>query len=144
LPKQLFFYDIRFGDINIISIMKNLLVIVLSFFVLSTGLAQEKTADFGADSETYQKNRTNGVYVFHLDSKEYTLEQVNKAASYYKDNFTVTPKLVKEKIQVQIVLRGVSTQNKNVITRFFVGLEVDEVSYKNETFKVMDFLGKYI
>ncbi len=124
--------------------MKNLIVVLLSVVSFTFAFSQEKVADFGQNTETYSKNRTNGVYVFHLNANEYTEAQIQKASSYYKNNFLVSTKKDGDKIKVQVSLKGISQENKNVIQRLFVGLEVKEISYKGETFKPLDFLQKYI
>ena len=144
MPKQLFFYDIRFGVINILSIMKNLFVIILSAFTFSFAYSQDRTATFTSNTSEYQKNKANGVYVFNLDGNEYNVEKVKKAASYYKDYFIVTPKKKNDKIEVQVSLKGVNQENINILKRFFVSLEIKEVNYKNEVFDVHDFTSKYL
>ncbi|MEZ4937453.1 MAG: hypothetical protein R2799_07650 [Crocinitomicaceae bacterium] len=124
--------------------MKNIIIVLLSVFTFSFGFAQEGIADFGENSETYGKNRSNGVYVFHLDAGNYTEEMIAKKASYYTNNFIVTTKKEGDQIEVQVSLKGISQENKNIVTRLFVSLEIKEVKYKGERFETMDFLGKYI
>lgn len=124
--------------------MKNLIIVALSIFTISFGFSQEKTADFGSNTVKFQENRSNGFYIFHVNANEFTKENIEKAAGYYKDHFNVTSKKEGESLQVQIVLKGINQQNRNIVTRFFVSLGVKEVSYKNETFDVMDFTKKYI
>ena len=120
--------------------MKNLLIIALTFVAFSFGYSQEKSADFGPDAAVYQKNKTNGVYVFQVDANVYTTEKVKLAGSYYKDNFTVTPKKKGDQIEVQLVLKGVTEQNKKIVTRFFVTMEIKEVLYNNKSMFIEFFL----
>lgn len=125
--------------------MKNFIIILLSTLSFTFAFSQEKVADFGEDTKTYSKNRSNGVYVFHLSANEYTEAQVAKAASYYKNNFLVTTKKDGDQLKVQVSLKGVTEENKNVVQRLFVGLEVKQIKYKGETFdNPLDFLQKYI
>lgn len=125
--------------------MKNLIIVLISIVSFGFAFSQERVADFGNDSQTYSKNRTNGVYIFHVSADEYTMEKVNKAASYYKDNFNVTTKKNGDHIKVQVSLKGISKENKNVVQRLFAGLEIKKIHYNGQTFdNPLDFLTKYI
>ncbi|MCB0477548.1 MAG: hypothetical protein KDC84_05265 [Crocinitomicaceae bacterium] len=124
--------------------MKNIIIVLLSVFTFTFSFAQEKVANFGENSETYATNRSNGVYVFHLNSSEYTEKFIAEKANYYTNHFNVTTSVEGDLIKVQVTLKGISQENKNIVTRLFVSLDVKEIKYKGESFETREFLSKYI
>lgn len=124
--------------------MKNLFVIILSVFAFSFAYSQDHKATFTSNPSEYQENKAKGIYLFSVDADEYTVEKINKSASYYTKHFNVTTKKADGKIAIQVVLKGVNQENRNIVKRFFVALEIKEVIYKNESFKTQDFTEKYL
>ena len=95
------------------------------------------------DAANAEKSKSEGVFNFSFDSN-FTLEQINKSAEYYKNYFVVTPVKSETGINVNIKLTEDNEMSRRVITRFFVSLEVKELMVNGTPLKTEDFIAKFV
>ncbi len=121
--------------------MKKILGLVLGMLLTVT--------TFAGNGVTYTSNsadgkaKIEGVFTFDFD-KDFTVEQINKTAKYYTSYFTVTPVKTENGIKVTIKLVEDNEMARRVVNRFFVSLEVKEISVGDKNLPVEDFVSKYV
>ncbi len=81
---------------------------------------------------------------FHFDLSGFTLDQINSSAGYYTSYFTVKATEAGGKTAVVIALVDDSEMARRVISRFFVSLEVAEISASGANYAVLDFVDKWV
>ena len=96
-----------------------------------------------SDASSAEKAKTEGVFNFAFDSN-FTIESINKTAKYYESYFSVTPVKTDAGINVLIKLIEDNDMARRVITRFFVSLEVKEITVDGTNLSVDDFIAKYV
>lgn len=85
------------------------------------------------------------AHTFHFSfSSNYTLEQVNNAATFYTSYFTVAATAAGDGLSVNITLVEDNEMSRRVVTRFFSYLEVENVTVNGTHIMRDDFVSQYI
>jgi hypothetical protein len=122
-------------------ISKKIFGLLLGMFLTVTTFANGVVTY--TDAVKAEKSKTEGAFNFSFDSN-FTLEQINKSAAYYKNYFVVTPVKSESGINVNIKLTEDNEMSRRVITRFFVSLEVKEIMVNGALVKTEDFIAKFV
>ena len=120
---------------------KKILGLILGLFLTVTTFANGGVTY--TDAATAEKAKTEGVFNFEFDS-HFTVESIKKAATYYESYFSVTP--VKSETGVNVLIKLIEDNDmaRRVVTRFFVSLEVKEITVNGAAISVDDFIAKYV
>jgi hypothetical protein len=121
--------------------MKKILGLVLGLFLTVATFANGVVTY--SDAATAEKSKTEGAFNFQFDSN-FTVEDINKTANYYTSYFTVTPITSENGISVLIKLTDDNEMARRIVTRFFVSLDVREISVSGEVVSIDDFIAKYV
>jgi hypothetical protein len=121
--------------------MKKILGLVLGMFLSVVTFANGVVTY--TDAATAEKSKTEGVFNFQFDSN-FTIEDINKTATYYTSYFTVTPVASAQGISVLIKLVDDNEMARRIVTRFFVSLEVREITVEGAVVSIDVFIAKYI
>jgi len=120
--------------------MKKILGLVTGLFLTVATIAQTGVT-FDDAKDGYNKTTTT-VFNFTFPSS-YTVESINKVAAFYPTYFTVTP-TTGEGVNVVIKLIEDNEMARRVITRFFIGMEIREISVNGTSMELQNFMEKYI
>ena len=96
-----------------------------------------------ADTDKIETARSTGVYHFEFD-KSFTIEDIEKAKSYYAQYFTVSTMDTEKSIYVTVRFVDDSEIARRVLQRFFSSLKVQEINVSGTDVKVMPFLEKFV
>lgn len=123
--------------------MKNIVLIIFSFFVLQGALAQSETHLIATvnSSERFDADKINNQFSFVLPS-EITADDVKHQATYYTDYFKV--KFDEKHHALTVIMNSRDEVNKKVMRRLFAGLQIEQMEYDGEIFSMDDFFRKKI
>ena len=121
--------------------MKKILGIVLGMFLTVATFANGVVTY--SDAATAEESKTEGVFNFQFDGN-FTVEEINKTANYYTSYFTVTPVASADGISVLIKLNDDNEMARRIVTRFFVSLDVREITVEGSVVSIDDFIAKYV
>ena len=121
--------------------MKKLIGFVVTLVIGFTTFGQSEVlfTDAGA---SYDKSAVTAFH-FHLGS-DFTAEQIQEAATYYTDYYTVEKVAADGGLNITITLNEDTEMARRVISRFFITLQVSEITAASETLSVHDFVDTYI
>jgi len=121
--------------------MKKLIGLVLGMFLTVATFANGVVTY--SDAETAEASKNEGVFNFAFDSS-FSIEDINKAATYYESYFTVTSVVSNTGASVLIELVDDNELSRRVITRFFVSLDVKEIKVISSVVSIDDFIANYV
>ena len=121
--------------------MKKLLGLVLGMFLSVVTFANGVVTY--TDAATAEKSKAEGAFNFNFDGS-FTIEDINKTATYYTSYFAVTPEASAEGISVSIKLVDDNEMARRIVTRFFVSLEVREITVEGTVVSIDNFIAKYV
>ncbi len=122
--------------------MKKILGLAAGLFLTAMTFAQSGVT-FSDASDSYDKATTTSFnFVFNSD---YSVEDIDKAATYYTSYFTVaTAANGADGNTVKIDLVEDNDMSRRVITRFFISLEVEQITVSGTDMTVDEFMSTYI
>lgn len=117
--------------------MKSILFFVL--FISSFSFAQQERTVSIEKSQEMASFRQDGEFHFKLP-ENITAEQVNRAAAYYTKNFAVSFDSKKHDAVLKMVEND--AQNRKIIKRFFVSLNIDRFQLNDQVLTLEEFYEK--
>lgn len=118
--------------------MKKLLVLTLVCFAATFSFGQKVAS---ASSESLQKGKTSGVFVFSMPA-DVTAAEVDGVKNYYKQYFTTT--MDEKKHELTITMVNKDEVSMNVINRLMVSLEVRDYLVSGTEMSFDDIFEKYM
>ena len=118
------------------------------FLGLATGLLLSvfTLAQHGVtfDDATPEYNKASANSFNFTMADHFSLEDINKTASYYESYFTVSTSAVEGGNNVILTLNEDTDMARRVITRFFVSLEVKDINVNGQHVELNQFITDYI
>ena len=84
------------------------------------------------------------VKEFHFTLSGFTLDQINSSAGYYTSYFTVAATDASGSTNITISLVEDTEMARRVISRFFVSMEVENISAGGTDYAVIDFVDQFV
>ena len=123
--------------------MKKFLGLIACIFMLNVAIGQNEGGTAIVSTQDKIDN-TNGVYVFQFDQAMATPEMIDKQTAHYTDFFKVERSVQNGMNTIKIKLNAVEYENKKVIQRLLISLDLQNVNYKNKTYKTDEFIKEII
>lgn len=121
--------------------MKKILGVIAGLMLTVATFAQSNVT-FKDASADYKKA---SVSEFHFAfASAITLDEINKAAVFYTDYFTVTPVASATGHDVTIKLVEDTEMNRRIVMRFFVTMSISSISVNGTDMSLQDFVNEYI
>lgn len=87
----------------------------------------------------------SGVYEYYVNASEISKEDVNKAANYYTDYFSVKQKEDDGLRVIMVYLNNPGDEMSiNVVMRLLVTLKIDKVNYAGSEMELHPFFSEYM
>ena len=121
--------------------MKKILGLAAGLLLTAVTFAQSGVK-FNDAGDNYDKTVTTS---FHFDfNTDYTSEDITKASTYYEAYFTVETADNGNGNTVTITLVEDNDMSRRVITRFFISLQVEQISAAGTDLSTDEFMSTYI
>lgn len=121
--------------------MKKILGLAVGVLLSFATFAQSGVA-FSDSHDGYNKATTQSFHFTFPSS--ISIDQINKSAAFYTAYFTVTPTTAANGTNVEIKLVEDNEMSRRVMTRFFVSLEVQDISVNGNSIVLADFMTTYV
>jgi hypothetical protein len=121
--------------------MKKILGLAAGLLLTAATFAQSGVK-FNDAGDSYDKATTK-TFNFTFDAN-YSIEQLNKTATFYPDYFTVVSTPAYGGTTVAITLVDDNEMARRVISRYFISLECENVNVNGTDMPLMDFMAAYV
>lgn len=123
--------------------MKNTLVLIITFMTLGFTINAQKYV--AAIEDKSGIDHESGVYEFYVNASEISEEDVNNAANYYTDYFSVKQKEDDGLRVIMVYLDSPGDEMSiNIIMRLLVTLKIDKVNYVGSEIELHPFFSEYM
>lgn len=123
--------------------MKNTLILIFTFVTLGFTMNAQKYV--AAIEDKSGIDHESGVYEYYVNASEISKEDVNKAANYYTDYFSVKQKEDDGLRVIMVYLNNPGDEMSiNVVMRLLVTLKIDKVNYAGSEMELHPFFSEYM
>lgn len=119
--------------------MKKILGLLTCLFLMNIAIGQSEngTAIF---TSTQKVDNEKGVYEFQFKEDLASQEKIDETTAFYTDYFTVDTKTANGLHTMTVTLNEVSYDNKKLMHRLLVTLNLKKVSFQNKTYDTRAFV----
>lgn len=121
--------------------MKKILGLATGLLLTAATFAQSGVT-FTDATDGYNK-LTAKEFHFVFDN-DVTLEKINTNSTYYTDYYTVTATQGASTIDVVITLKEDTEMARRVVSRFFVSLEIRQITVNGKEYEIQEFTSTYL